>query len=437
MTGTPRSTYRLQLTAGFTLHDAAAIAGYLHDLGVDWLYLSPLLQAVEGSTHGYDVVDHSRVDAARGGEAGLAAVGAAARDAGMGVLIDIVPNHMGVADAAANAWWWEVLAEGERAEHAAFFDIDWAAAGGKVRIPVLGESIEAATASGALRVESGELRYHEHRFPLAPGSAGEGDAADVVHARQHYELMDWRRADADLNYRRFFAVSELAGLRVEVPEVFDASHREIVRWVREGLGTGITVGLRVDHPDGLADPGAYLDRLAAQTDGAYVLVEKILQHGEQLGKQWATAGTTGYDALADLDRVFVDPSGRAELQALDASLRPEGPHDWADLTHATRRAVADGILNSETRRLARELTGIAGDRDLVDALAELLACVPVYRSYLPLGVEHLDAALDDAGSRRPDLAGTLADVVAVLRDPAHPAAVRFQQTSGMVMANGV
>ncbi len=434
MTAAPLSTYRLQIAAGFTLHDAAELAGYLRDLGVDWYYLSPLLQAGEGSTHGYDVVDHGRVDAARGGRAGLDALGAAARSAGLGVLVDIVPNHMGVGDPAANAWWWEVLTHGPTSARASFFDIDWDAGGGRVRIPVLGETVEAAAESGALRVEDGELRYHEHRFPLAPGTADDAAAAEIVHARQHYELIDWRRASSDLNYRRFFAVNELAAIRVELPEVFEASHREVVRWVRDGLGAGVTVGLRVDHPDGLADPGGYLDALATATDGAYVLVEKILQHGERLPAGWATAGTTGYDALAEIDRVLVDPAGQTALEALDASLRAAGPLDWQDLTHDTRRAVADGILNAEVRRLARELPPIDAAED---AVAELLACFPVYRSYLPLGAEQFEAAVASASARRPDLAESLVQIASVLGDAGQPAAVRFQQTSGMVMAKGV
>jgi (1->4)-alpha-D-glucan 1-alpha-D-glucosylmutase len=187
------------------------------------------------------------------------------------------------------------------------------------------------------------VRYYDHRFPLAPGT--------TTLEQQHYELVDWRRADYDLNYRRFFAVNELAAIRVERPEVFDATHELIVSWLRDGL----VDGLRVDHPDGLADPGGYLDRLADATGNAYVLVEKILESGETLPPFWATAGTTGYDALADLDRVLVDPAGQRELDRLDASLRRGGPLAWADLIHDTKRGIADGILHSEVRRLAREL----------------------------------------------------------------------------------
>ena len=287
---------------------------------------------------------------------------------------------------------------------------------GRVRIPVLGDA-----GPDDVRIEHGEVRYADHRYPLAPGT--------TTLAEQHYELIDWRRADTDLNYRRFFAVNELAGIRVERPEVFAATHVAIGGWVRDGLADG----LRIDHPDGLADPGGYLDALAELTGDAYVVVEKILESGEDLPPFWATAGTTGYDALAELDRVFVDPAGQPALDALDASLRRGSPLSWTDLIHDTKRAIADGILNSEVRRLVRD-AALPGTED---AMAELLACLPVYRSYLPYGAEHLEHALAEAGSRRPDLAGDLGSLAAVLGDRAHPAAVRFQQTSGMVMAKGV
>lgn len=430
---TPRSTYRLQLTPSFTLWDAAALVPYLARLGVDWVYLSPILQAEEGSQHGYDVTDHSRIDASRAGPDGLRALSEAAHEAGLGVLVDIVPNHVGVATPVQNPWWWDLLRHGQGSRYAEAFDVDWAAGNGKVRLPVLGDdSLEA------LRLdESGPetlLAYYDHRFPLAPGSADDGASAVEVHARQHYELMNWRRESTELNYRRFFAVSTLAAVRVEVPWVFDESHAEIGRWFREGL----VDGLRVDHPDGLADPGGYLERLAELTGGAYVLVEKILEGDEPIETDWKTAGTTGYDALATIDRVFTDPAGQAGLDALDAELRGEAA-DYRAMIHGTKRGIADGILNAEARRLVRDLgrDGVETTDDALDAVAELLACFPVYRSYLPAGREHLDAALAAAKEHRPELAATLDSVVAVLVDPESAAGRRFQQTSGMVMAKGV
>ncbi|WP_438856086.1 malto-oligosyltrehalose synthase [Agromyces sp. M3QZ16-3] len=432
----PRSTYRLQIRPSFDLHDAASAVDYLDALGVDWLYLSPILPSRAGSDHGYDVVAHDRVDPARGGEVGLATVADAAHDAGLGVLVDIVPNHVGVADASQNVWWWSLLQHGPDSPHADAFDVDWGLTGGKVRLPVLGGTAEDAADAGDLRLEHGELRYFEHRFPLAPGSADDGADARAVHARQHYELVHWQRADAELNYRRFFAVNELAGIRVELPDVFDATHEAIVGWIRDGL----VDGLRVDHPDGLARPGAYLRRLAQATGGAYVLVEKILEGDEPLPPHWRTDGTTGYDALADVDRVLVDPDGEAGLDALDARLRAEtgiaGPTDWHELIHGTKRGIADGILRSEVLRLERMLPE-PRPAAAADALAELLTCFPVYRSYLPAGAEHLEAAARLAREHRPDLSATIDALLPVLGDAGHPAAVRFQQTSGMVMAKGV
>ena len=419
----PVSTYRLQIREGFDLFEAAGLVDYLKALGVDWVYLSPLLKAEEGSDHGYDVVDHSQIDPVRGGAKGLDALSTAARATDMGVLVDIVPNHMGVATPAQNDWWWQLLRDGRESRYAEAFDIDWDFGGGKLRIPVLGD----ASATADLKLIDGELDYYGLRFPIAPGTDG-GTPAEV-HERQHYELVDWRRADAELNYRRFFAVNSLAGIRVEIPWVFEESHAEIVRWVRDGL----IDGLRVDHPDGLLDPGQYLDDLATATDSTYVLVEKILEGDEQLPTHWQAAGTTGYDALADIDRILVDPAGQQRLDNLDDALhREDAAPVWADLIHDTKRGIADGILRSEILRIGRL---VGGGKD--DAIAELAACFPVYRSYLPYGAEHVAEAAEDAIRRRPDLEPVIAELMPVLLDPAHPAAQRLQQTTGMVMAKGV
>jgi (1->4)-alpha-D-glucan 1-alpha-D-glucosylmutase len=428
----PVSTYRLQIRSSFDLDAAADIVAYVRDLGGDWVYLSPLLKAASESDHGYDVVDHSLVDPARGGGAGLDRLATAAHTNGLGVLIDIVPNHVGVSDPHENPWWWDVLQNGQASRYAEAFDIDWAFGEGKLRIPVLGGTIEEAIEAGEITIEDGELRYFNNRYPLAQGSASSGDTVQEVYARQNYELMNWRRADAELNYRRFFAVNTLAGIRVEIPWVFDESHIEIVRWVTSGLADGI----RVDHPDGLADPGGYLDRLAAATNGTEVWVEKILEGDEQLPAFWATAGTTGYDALADIDRVLVDQAGKDALDSLDTELRGRAqPLDWHTLIHGTKRTIADTILRSEVLRLERELPEPIERAD--DALAELLACFPVYRSYLPIGAGDLTTAVALAKEHRPELAATIDAVAAILADPAEPAAIRFQQTSGMVMAKGV
>ncbi|WP_100809861.1 malto-oligosyltrehalose synthase [Microbacterium sp. BR1] len=451
MTRRPLSTYRLQIRPSFDLHAAASITRYLRDLGADWAYLSPLLKATEGSDHGYDVVDPSLVDPARGGAEGLDRFVASARDAGLGILVDTVPNHMGVSVPAQNPWWWDLLTHGRGSRYAEAFDVDWEFGGGRVRVPVLGGELGDIIDAGEIRIAlaqtqeapHGTLQYFDNVFPLAPDTV-EGNERDdlenpeVVRAivdRQHYELMFWRREAAELNYRRFFAVTTLAGVRVEIPWVFDEAHAEILRWV----GDGLVDGIRVDHPDGLLDPGAYLDRLAEATGGAYVLVEKILEHGETLPSWWRTDGTTGYDALAVIDRVLIDPAGEDALDAIDAAVRADdglAPQaSWDDLIHDTKRTIADTIQGAEVARLVRLLDEpVSG---AADAIAELLACFPVYRSYLPAGREALDAAAGLAMSRRPDLAGAFDSIVPQLADASLEVARRFQQTTGPVMAKGV
>lgn len=414
------STYRLQISPAFTLRDAAQVLDHVQRLGADWVYLSPLLEAEPGSMHGYDVVDHSRVDASRGGPEALREFSDAAHARGLKVLVDIVPNHMGVATPAVNAWWWDVLQNGQESRFASYFDIDWAFGGGRLRLPVLGDGPDE---EDALRVEGGELRYYDHRFPLAPGT--EGGTPREVHARQHYELMSWRRADAELNYRRFFAVTTLAGLRVEDQQVFDDTHREIGRWLHEGL----VDGLRVDHPDGLRDPAQYLERLRALAGDAPIWVEKIIEGDERM-PDWPVQGTTGYDALAVIDRVFVDASGEGPLTVLAGEIDGrEESQDWTELVHRRKRAVADGILRSEVLRVVREL-GEGTDEQTADAVAELAAWFPVYRSYLPFGAEYLEEARLAAAESRPDLVDTIARIADRLGD-------RFEQTTGAVMAKGV
>ncbi|SFT41798.1 malto-oligosyltrehalose synthase [Arthrobacter sp. ov118] len=436
---TPVSTYRLQIRSGFTLQDAAEIVPYLKSLGVDWIYLSPILTAERGSDHGYDVTDPSAVDPERGGAEGLLAASQAARAAGMGVLIDIVPNHVGVATPAQNPWWWSLLKEGRQSRYAQAFDVDWDFGGGRVRIPVLGDDSDV----DSLEIRDGELRYYDHRFPLAEGTYTVGDSTGddprEVHDRQHYELVGWRRADNELNYRRFFAVNSLAGIRVELPEVFDEAHAEVLRWFREGLADG----LRIDHPDGLADPAGYLRRLLEATGGSYVLIEKILEPGEQLPSGFDCDGTTGYDALADVDRVFVDAGGQAVLDALDTELRDGQAADYEEMIRGTKRRITDGILHSEVLRLARLVPADAGlaQDEAADALSEIIAAFPVYRSYLPDGADVLKEACELAAGRRPELDRAIRLLLPLLLDaglePEAELGRRFQQTSGMVMAKGV
>jgi len=513
----PRSTYRLQVRAEFDLDAAASVTDYLGALGVDWAYLSPILQSATGSAHGYDVVDPTRVDEARGGEAALTRFVDAARAAGLGILVDIVPNHQGVADPAENPWWWDVLLRGAASPHAAAFDIDWEFGDGRVVLPVLGGDLDEVLVAGEItvappdagasdagaRAPFGTARYYDLVLPLAEGAAPPHETSDAaavgdVLARQHWELVFWRRDAERLNYRRFFTVTSLAGVRVELPEVFDASHVEILRWLREGL----VDGLRIDHPDGLADPGAYLDRLrraAARslsergtprslseqaaprslsergtsetkrgellwegegvstrrcaprsTTGGWasscrppahplpVYVEKILEPGEQLPGWWATDGTTGYDALGEIDRLLVDPAGAAPLTPPGTAL-----DDWHELIARTKREVADTSQAAEVGRIIRAIPDGQGsafedDDEARDAIAELLAAFGVYRAYLPAGAEYLAEAVAAASARRPDLEVPIRTVARLIRrDSRGEFATRFMQTTGPVMAKGV
>ena len=417
----PTGTYRVQVRPDFPLKATAELVDYLADLGVSHLYTAPLLTAAPGSAHGYDVVDPSRVSPELGGEDGRRQLVAALQGAGLGLVVDIVPNHVGVAVASANPAWWDVLKRGRDSPYANWFDIDWSR--GRLLIPVLADDPDALS---ALRVGGDELHYYDKRFPIAEGTGG--GTPQEVHDRQHYELVNWTRGDSELNYRRFFAIVDLAGLRVEDPQVFEATHAEILRWYREGSVQGI----RVDHPDGLRDPGDYLRRLHDAAPEAWIVVEKILEPGEQL-PDWPVGGTTGYDAMAEVCGVFVDTTTEAFFDTLDHHLTG-GETSWQDMVHQTKYAVATTLLAAELARMAALVPEVgAASR----ALAELAACFPVYRSYLPFGARHLALARSEAGRRRPELIPALDQLTARLRNASDELAMRFQQFTGAVMAKGV
>ena len=416
---TPTSTYRLQISRDFTLYDAAALVGYLAELGVGAVYLSPVLQSTLGSNHGYDTTDPTRVDTDRGGEEGLQAVLDAARGAGLGVIVDLVPNHLGIAVPAENPAWWDVLQHGRESAYAGWFDIDWSR--DRIVVPILGDD-------AILTLEDGELRYYEHRFPLAPGTEAEGDDPEAVHARQHYELVHYSRGNAELNYRRFFTVTTLAGVRVEDASVLQATHALVPSWVESGV-----TGLRIDHPDGLVDPAGYLDRLRSMAPEAWITVEKILEADEELPKRWPVAGTTGYDAMREVNGVFIDPDREPELTALYTRLTGD-VRSIAEHVEQGKRMVVERLLRAEVRRMAALVPEVP---DAGPALAEVAVGFSVYRSYLPDGVERLDEAIATARARRPELAGTLAALDDRLHDPADELALRLQQLSGATTAKGV
>ncbi|MFD9354126.1 malto-oligosyltrehalose synthase [Streptomyces sp. NPDC060031] len=417
----PASTYRLQLRPEFPFAAAEAAVPYLATLGVSHLHLSPVLEAVPGSAHGYDVTDHSRVRAELGGEPGLRALARTARAHGLGLVLDIVPNHMAVpSPLRLNRPLWEVLRDGPDSPFARWFDIDWEAGGGQVLLPVLAAPLEEA-AEGELKADGDVLRYGEQEFPLREGTAGL--ALPELLAAQWYRPACWREARTSLNYRRFFTISELIGVRVEDPEVFDATHAKVLELVREG----VVEGLRIDHVDGLADPEGYLRRLrTAVGEDCWVVVEKILARGERLPPAWPVAGTTGYDALHRVDGVFTDPAGTRRLA--ERYLEFTGLPVWEETAEACARAVLTGDLAAELAALQR----LAG-AELSDAVRELLVAYPVYRPYpgeaeLPAGA--LERAAARAGSGAVAGVGEL-----LLRDPAF--AARFAQTSAALRAKSL
>jgi (1->4)-alpha-D-glucan 1-alpha-D-glucosylmutase len=415
----PSSTYRLQVNSSFTLDDAAQLVGYLNELGVGAVYLSPILQSTIGSDHGYDTTDVFRIDQDRGGAEALERLMTSARSAGLGVIIDIVPNHLGIERPIENPAWWDVLRLGPDSPYATWFDIDWSR--GRIVVPILGDDAQ-------LTVVDGELRYFEHRFPLAPGSWSEGDEADEAHDRQHYQLIHHSRGNSEINYRRFFAITTLAGVRVEDPGVFSATHALVRDWCAAGVA-----GLRIDHPDGLRDPLGYLHRLRSFASEQWITVEKILEPSEELPNTWPVAGTTGYDAIREVNGVFIDHDHEPEFTALYQRLTGD-QRAIVDHIEAGKRLVVNTLLPAEVRRMAALAPEIpkAGP-----ALAEVAIAFEVYRSYLPEGVADLDHALLKAARRRPELASTIDQLSPRLHDHGDDLALRMQQLSSAAMAKGV
>ena len=571
-TRVPTATYRIQFNAGFTFRQATEIVPYLAELGISDLYASPYLQARPGSMHGYDIVNHAALNPEIGTEHDHARMSAALREHGMGHLLDIVPNHMGIAG-GANAWWMDVLENGWSSPYAPYFDVDWRPRKpeleGKVLLPVLGDQYGrvlergelvlayhvAAAASGEAQLEF-RLQYFENWFPVAPPSTaavlrlalreldgvldaddparmelesvatalarlparrrtdpgdeaerrrekrvtqrrfatlvrGSGpvraaldaavqsfngtpgdprsfDRLDALLHEQSYRLAFWRVAAEEINYRRFFDVNDLAGVRVETPQVFQDTHRLILRLVREGKVTG----LRIDHPDGLFHPREYLRHLQMESVGLeaaepfYVLVEKILTGEEPLPEDWPVAGTVGYEFLNEVNGLFVDPAGEARMDAIYRAFTDVRTR-FVDLVYEKKRLILRSALVSELTVLTTMLDRISErnrcSRDftwgaLRDALREVVACFPVYRTYVdafagqvaPRDREYVDLAVKRAKRRNPGTSASIFDFVRntlLLHWPdeldedarrEHASFVmKFQQLTGPVMAKGV
>jgi malto-oligosyltrehalose synthase len=414
----PTSTYRVQLSARFTLYDLAAQVPYIARLGVSHMYLSPIYSARPGSPHGYDIVDYGCINRELGGLAAWRRLSETLRIHGMGVVLDVVPNHM-AADPEHNALWRQVLREGPESPAARFFDIDWRPLTGLVRdkvlLPILEEPYGQALMKGALQVEPGgkeyQIRCGSMGLPLAPGSlehliAGQpvDDAIAAINRnphllhqlleQQHYRAAYWRPANDEINYRRFFGINELIATHAEDPEVFMRSHELIRKLAAED----VVHGVRVDHVDGLLDPVGYLHQLRSELEAVsperpWLVVEKVLDPSERLGTHWPVDGTTGYDALDALNRLFVSGRGvrilRRHFQRLVGESIP-----FREEAHRGKRLIMHGTLLSGVTILAHELKRVADaswtTRDislnaLHEALVEFIAALPVYRTYLGAG----------------------------------------------------
>ena len=530
-----RATYRVQLHAGFTFADAAAITDYLAQLGISHVYSSPYLQAAPGSTHGYDVVNPHKVNEELGGAEGHARLCAALKENGLKQVLDIVPNHMAIGG-RENPWWWDVLENGPSSRYAAYFDVDWDPPEAKLRnmvlLPVLGDHYGRLVERGELTLEREGaqfiIRYHDQVFPVSPRSLNDliasaaercdsdhlafiadalgqlppstatdwdavrkrhrhkevlreqllrlceeqpkiaaaldqavaevnlnPDQLDALLERQNYRLAFWRTAGRESGYRRFFDINTLAGLQSEDEQVFAQTHALILDWLtREVLD-----GVRVDHPDGLRDPEQYFNRLHTACPRAWITAEKILEPGERLPESWPIAGTTGYDFIYRVNNLFVDPAAETALTDFYGEFTGE-PTDFAAIVRDKKHFVLREILGSDLNRLTAMFVDICERHrrhrdytrhELHEALREVIACFPVYRTYVRAEAERvtdedvrtITGAIDGAKANRPDLDGDLLDFlgnILLLRSRGEletELVMRFQQLTGPVMAKSV
>ncbi|SMD01383.1 maltooligosyl trehalose synthase [Rhizobium sp. RU36D] len=462
----PSSTYRLQLRNGMTFERARKLVPYWQDLGISHLYLSPIFTAVSGSTHGYDVTDANEIDPAIGGRGDFEMLVSALQAAGMGVILDIVPNHM--AASLENRWWRNVLELGSSSPHAGVFDIDWSR---RLTLPQLGASFDEVLEAGDLRLVFDEvhgnlsLGYFDNLFPLRPESRDQvlrrvddlrpntlaalsenREFLRELHDEQHWRLMNWRDGATDLSYRRFFEVTGLVGVRVEDAAVFSATHALIL----ELVGKGMVDGLRIDHIDGLSDPGAYLQQLRqAVGPDIYLVVEKILGPGEVLPESWPVSGTTGYEFIAAMPHLFVHADGLDRLGQHYRILAGDNG-DFETVLAASKKLMAERNFAGEVSRLGRLAAACfegTSDSDFAEVIRQLLGGFSVYRTYgTEGGLDPQDeAVLADALQKLP---GDLRDdpaldkIVRLLTGQVEgPDACefrfRFQQLSGPIMAKSM
>jgi (1->4)-alpha-D-glucan 1-alpha-D-glucosylmutase len=531
----PLATYRIQMHSNFGFDAAAELAPYLRDLGVTHLYSSPYLQAGKGSTHGYDVLDHSRPNLELGGPEGHDRLCKALGEAGLRQILDIVPNHMSIAS-PDNKWWWDVLENGQSSRYAGYFDVDWQPLESKLRdkvlLPILSDHYGREIDAGRVQLRryggTFTFTYFDHVMPVAPRSLNDllNEAArdvgsdelafladsfgnlpistatdlesvtrrhrdkgvlrsalarlseekseigrsldrvidqinrsstriDALVERQNYRLAYWKTAVQELDYRRFFDINTLISLRMEDVRVFQDSHGLILKWVREG----VLDGLRVDHPDGLLDPAEYFRRLHEAAPDGWIVVEKILKPGEVLPEDWPVAGTTGYDFLNRLGGLFIDPSGEGTVTDFYALFTGESV-DYLAMVREKKLFVLKEIFGSDVNRLVNLLSGVCESqkryrdytrRELTAMVREVIACFPVYRTYVQAergfvsdaDSRYVNAAIEAAKANRPevdpDLFDFLRELLLLKRTGILESqfVMRFQQSTGPVMAKGL
>jgi (1->4)-alpha-D-glucan 1-alpha-D-glucosylmutase len=487
----PRATYRLQFNRQFTLSHARMLVPYLHDLGISHIYASPLLKASPGSMHGYDICNFQELNPELGTPEDFAELHGELERHQMGLILDVVPNHMGISG-PDNRWWRDVLTHGASSQYAGCFDVDWQAADprlkGKVAMPILGERYHEALARGTIRLAEMEgslcLKCADQSLPVSdetisellrrvsesvPGGGSEAiraaidkinsnpKALDEFVQMQNYLLMFWRNGDAVLNYRRFFTISSLAGIRIEEEWVFDQVFALVKRWLNDGW----VDGLRVDHADGLRHPKEFLRRLREIAPKASIVVEKILGPGEPLDPSWPVDGTTGYDFLNNVCGLFIDPQGEKPLSDFYTEFTGDAT-DYPALVRAKKHMVIHDQLAAETHRLTELLVRISARHwecrdftraELGGAWAELATCMPVYRTYAGAARDDTEvskrdarlirAAATAARQHRQDLPEELfnfLEELLLLRrrgELEDDFVLRFQQLTGPIMAKAV